>query len=230
MIERDSPFFAPLWTGRSNGDAAPPERATFRVWLPSWWFQPSRSWEPVSTPHTHGLRPSGHSSDLVAGLRFLTDLPLLRFSTKPHGLAATLQRFPPTGPAALSARPDFRVSVELLALLSFCTSQVFFRWISEEVSSLFVPFSPFFFQSPQKPEVGAPRDSFQRPGISPLSRSADLLGVFDRLSSPVPLEREPIAAYFFSSGFSDSLRPPKSPSKRPAPPRLPGYGTAFRPH
>jgi hypothetical protein len=230
MIERDSPLFAPFLTGRSNGDAAPPERAAFRVWLPSWRFQPSRSREPVSVPHAHGLRSSGLMSDHVAGLRFSENLPLRRFSAKPHGLAPTLQRLTPTGPAALSARPIFRVGIELLALLSFCTSQVFFRRIFEEVSSLFVPFPLFFFRSPKKPEAGAPRVSFQRPGISPLSRGADLLGVSGRLSSPAPLEREPSAAYFFSSGFPDSLRPPKSPSERPAPPRLPGYGTAFRPH
>jgi hypothetical protein len=44
------------------------------------------------------------------------------------------------------------------------------------------------------------------------------------------LEREPVAAYFFSSGSPDSLRPPRSPSLRPAPPRLSGSGTSFRSH
>jgi hypothetical protein len=44
------------------------------------------------------------------------------------------------------------------------------------------------------------------------------------------LEREPVAAYFFSSGDPETSRPPRHPSLRPAPPRLTGNGTSFRPH
>jgi len=160
----------------------------------------------VSVPHAHGLRPSGLCSDHVAGQGFPQDHSLLRFSTKPHGLASTLQRFTLTGPAALSALPTFRRRVEVHALLSFRTSQVFFRRIFEEASPFFVPFSLFCPQPPKKPETGAPRDSFQRPGISPLSRGARLLGVLDRLPSATALKREPVAAYFFSSGAPKTLR------------------------
>jgi hypothetical protein len=44
------------------------------------------------------------------------------------------------------------------------------------------------------------------------------------------LRCEPVAAYFFSSGCPNSLRPSSTSSLRPVPPRLSGSGTSFRPH
>jgi hypothetical protein len=184
----------------------------------------------VSVPHALGFRSSGPFSDLVAGSWFPKNPPLLRFPAKPHGLASTLQRLPLTGPAAPSALSFFQMRVEVLALLSFCTSQVSLHRIFEEASTFFVPFSLFLFRLPKKPETGVPRDSFRRFSVSLLSKGAHLPGVYDRLSSATSLECEPVAAYFFSSEFLDSLRPPRSPSLRPAPPRLTGSGTSFRPH
>jgi hypothetical protein len=56
-------------------------------------------------PTLMGFALQGFSSDLVAVPRFPKNHPLLRFPAKPHGLAATLQRFSLTEPAALSALP-----------------------------------------------------------------------------------------------------------------------------
>jgi len=53
----------------------------------------------LSTPHAHGLCSPGLFSGLAAELRFPRALPLVRFRTKPFGLAPTLQRLAPTRPA-----------------------------------------------------------------------------------------------------------------------------------
>jgi hypothetical protein len=57
----------------------------------------------LSTPHALGLHPSELLSDPVAHSRFLKSAPLLRFLTKPFGLAPTLQRLSLTRPAVLPA-------------------------------------------------------------------------------------------------------------------------------
>jgi hypothetical protein len=206
----------------------PPGSPAFRVWLPSWRRQLSDLREPVSAPHALGLRSSGLCSDPAANPRFPKDLPLLRFRAKPCGLTSALQRLAPAEPAAPPALPPLSGESGDLALLSFRTSQAFLRWTFEEVSSLSVPLPPFPPRPPKKPRPLAPGDSFQRPGISPLSRGAGLSGVPGRLPSATSLEREPVAAYFFGSELPKPLRAPRGSSLRPIPPRLTGSGTAFR--
>ena len=83
-----------------------------------------------STPHAHGLRSSGLCSALVANLGFPHDLSLVRFSTKPHGLIPTLQRFQPTrsaAPFALSfffGRENGPCPLELLHLPGFLPQDI----------------------------------------------------------------------------------------------------------
>jgi hypothetical protein len=72
---------------------------------------------------------------------------------------------------------------EAVALLSFCTSRVCIRWIYEEALAFFMPLSFFSFSPPKKRKAETPGDSFQRPGISLLSKGADPSGVFNRRHS-----------------------------------------------
>jgi hypothetical protein len=195
-----TPFCVWLATKRSSGVTVPPESPVFRVWLPSGRRQPFHSREPFSVPHAPGLCSSGPCSDPTADPRFPLDLPLLRLCARPHGLTSALQRFVLVGPAVSPALPSFSDGSGVHALLSLRTSQVVIRRTFERVPSSLVPLSPFLSQPPKMPRAGAPGASFQRRGVSRLSTGAHLLGVPDRPSSATLLEREPVAAYFFSSG------------------------------
>jgi hypothetical protein len=114
--------------------------------------------------------------------------------------------------------------------MSFRTFQVFFCWILEEASPFFLPFSLFWSEPPKNLKRGAPRDSFQQPGISPLSMGANLPGVSDRLTSATLLKNEFVAAYFFSSELPELLRVLTSSSLRQIPLRLTESGASFRSH
>jgi len=188
----------------------PHESPTFRVWLPSWRRKPFHSRRPFSASHAHGLGSSGLCSGSTADPKFPPDLPLLRFCAKPNGLTSALQRLMLAEPAAPPALPSFSDKSGVHALLSFRTSQVFLRRIFGRVPSSPMPLSPFTSQPPKMPRIEAPGDSLQRPGISRLSTGAYLLGVPDRQPSATLLEREPVAAYFFSSELPKPSRTPKT--------------------
>jgi hypothetical protein len=164
-------------TKRSNGFTVPPESPAFGVWLPPWRRKPSCPREPISAPHALGLRSSGPCSGWVAGSGFPSNLPLMRFLARPHGLTPALQRLALTSPAAPPALPPFSGKSGARALLSFGTSQVSFRRIFEEAPAFFMPLAPFSPQPPKKPGAGAPGDSFQRLDI-PLFRGAPTCLVF----------------------------------------------------
>jgi hypothetical protein len=99
MIEQKSPIFHSAEAVRLKSVALPFKGPARRVWLPSRRSQPFCSRKPFSAPHTHGLCPSEPSSGSVARTRFPAIDPLLRFSVKPKGLTAALQRFVLTKPA-----------------------------------------------------------------------------------------------------------------------------------
>jgi hypothetical protein len=112
-----------------------------------------------SAPHAHGLRSSEPCSDLKAGPGFPQNLPLPRFSARPHGLTSAPQRLSLPRPAGPSAPPPLSDGSGALALPSLRTSRVFLRRTLEEASSSSFPsrsFPPDLRRSQEAEPQGLP--------------------------------------------------------------------------
>jgi hypothetical protein len=166
----------------------------------------------------------------VAQSPFPAIVPLLRFSVRPKGLTATLQRFPLTklavhpAPGHVLESGWSHCSPELLRLSGLIS-------LDMGRSAFLLP-APLTLLSPTSEDAGgwSPRGflpamphlpSFE--GCEPVWRSWPT-------ASANPLECEPVATYFFSSKCPENLRFPNIFSEQPIPPRLTGMSTAFRPH
>jgi hypothetical protein len=118
---------------------------------------------------------------------------------------------------------------EAVALLSFCTSRVFFRRTFEEAPAFFMPLPFFSSPPPRRRRSGTPGVSFRRRGVSLLAKGAHPLGVSDR-PHPRILTNNACHGLFFQLGVPEHSRIPKFSSLWPTPPRLAGTRVPFRSH
>jgi hypothetical protein len=118
---------------------------------------------------------------------------------------------------------------EAVALLSFCTSRVFFRRTFEEAPAFSMPLPFFSPPPPKKREGGTSGVSFRRHSVSLLAKGAHPLGVSDR-PHPRILRNNACHGLFFQLGTPENSRIPKISSLWPALPRQSGIRQPLRSH